>query len=28
MALATGQGSVHGRAYRLAGWGVDKMAAT
>ena len=27
LALATGQGSVHGRAYRLAGWGLDEVAA-
>jgi len=27
LALATGQGNVHGRTYRLAGWGLDEVAA-
>ena len=27
LALAAGQGSVHGRAYRLASWGLDEVAA-
>jgi hypothetical protein len=27
LALATGQGSVHGRTYRLANWGLDEVVA-